>query len=194
MTTKARYRPRRQFKFLLYQDIEMELILTDFIQRLKKERRYVTVLRNGLRLMGSLMERDLSVLYELFPWIREAILTDNPPPTSAPDSGDIQRQIEAAVEAGVQKAMLSLPALPAGELVAAPVKESAASTNTLGQGVTFTAPPSDDDDDTVVVTKKEKHMGMLTAVLALMEGDATLSGKNLTAAENAKSLAARRLS
>lgn len=86
-----RYRPRRGFNFLLYQDIDMEQVLTDFILRLKKERKYVTTLKNGLRLMGSLMQKDLSVLDELFPWVRSEIAAS----VSKKGSGDsdLERQI-----------------------------------------------------------------------------------------------------
>ncbi len=110
----AKYRPRRQFKFLLYQDIDMEVVLTDFVTRLKKERKFVTVIKSALRLYGSLQERDLSVLYELFPWIGEAIKADQlKPPPSPPDSGELQQQISAAVAVGVREAMMNMPSLPA---------------------------------------------------------------------------------
>jgi hypothetical protein len=118
----ARYRPRRQFKFLLYQDVEMEVILTNFIQQLKTDRQFVTVIKAALRLYGSLKARDLSVLYELFPWIKEAIQADNPPAPAAPDSGNLERLINSAIK----KAVLELPSLPAGELVAAPRKKPSA--------------------------------------------------------------------
>lgn len=118
----GRYRPRKQFKFLLYQDIEMEVTLTDFILKLKASRQYVTVIKNGLRLMGSLMEKDLSVLYELFPWIGEAIQASAPTP---PDTSGLEDRLAKRLEASVTQAILNAPGLPATALVAAPIKHAA---------------------------------------------------------------------
>jgi len=149
----SRYRPRRQFKFLLYQDVDMELILTDFILRLKGERKFATVVKNGLRLMGSLMEKNLSVLLELFPWIEAAILTSAPKPPSAPDSGNLERLIQGAVQSSVQQALMNMPSLPATTPVAAPLKQS----GTLGAGKVMALPTFDDDDDDTIVIKESAH-------------------------------------
>ena len=146
----ARYRPRRGFNFLLYQDIPMEQVLTDFILRLKKEKKYVTVLRNGLRLMGSLMEKDISVLDELFPWIRSEIIASVPPPPAPPQTGNLEQVISSAVQASVQQAFMNMPSLPATTPVAAPLKQS----GTLGKDVQFTAAPSEDDDEDTIVLKE----------------------------------------
>lgn len=135
----------------------MEKVLTDFIVRLKKERKYVTVLRNGLRLMGSLMEKDLSVLDELFPWVRESILASAPKtePPRAPDDDNLERVAARAAILAAQQVVMNMPSLPATTPVAAPLKPS---TNTLGKSVQFTAAPSEDDDDgdTLVIKTSEK--------------------------------------
>lgn len=146
-----RYRPRRQFKFFLYQDIDMELVLSDFIDRLTKERKFVTVIRNGLRLMGSLMERDLGVLDELFPWVRESILANAPKAAPTPSGGDLEKIISSTVQASVKAAMLEMPGLPATTPVAAPLKQS----GTLGMGKVMALPTFDDDDDGDTIVLKE---------------------------------------
>jgi len=151
MVAKARYRPRRQFKFLLYQDVDMELVLTDFIARLKSERKYVTVIRNGLRLMGSLMQNDLSVLDELFPWVRESILASAPKtPPAPPSNGNLEHIIQSTVQASVQQAFMNMPSLPATTPVAAPLKQS----GTLGAGKVMALPTFDDDEDDTLVLKE----------------------------------------
>lgn len=125
----SRYRPRRQFRFLLYQDIEMELTLTDFILKLKASKQFVTTIKNALRLIGSLQERDLSVLYELFPWIGEAIQASAPKPP--PDTTDLEDRLAKRLEASVQQAILNAPGLPSTPLVAAPLKPAAAPVATV---------------------------------------------------------------
>jgi hypothetical protein len=187
--TRKDPRFRCQFRFWLEPAKPDQYALGMELKNLKSQRRYLPTVRNALRLFLDLRAGRTDVLCELFPWIVDKL---KPPPAPS-DSGDIQRQIEAAVEAGVQKAMLSLPALPAGELVAAPRKESAASRNTLGKGATFTAAPSaDDDGDELVITKKNQPT-MLDFILQISEG-AGLTGKNYSAEENARTLQGRRLS
>lgn len=149
----------------------MEQILTDFILRLKGERKFATAIKNGLRLIGSLQEHDLSVLYELFPWIGEAIRGDLPPAPSAPDSGDLERQISAAVQVGVQQAIMNLPAqLPASPMVAAPLKPSA---GTLGAGKVMALPTFDDDDDgdTIVIKAGKKTTSYDNLLASMFKAD-----------------------
>jgi hypothetical protein len=65
-----RYRPRKEFKFWLYHDLTEDQRLMEYIAYLRKTRQFAKTLRNGLRLMWSLGEGDLSVLFELFPSLR----------------------------------------------------------------------------------------------------------------------------
>lgn len=117
----GRYRPRRQFRFLLYQDIATEINLTDYILKLKQAKQFVTTVKNALRLYEALQKRDSSVLVELFPWIAERIKTPNTPP----DSGDLEWVAERAATLAAQQVALTMPSLPATALVAAPIKPSA---------------------------------------------------------------------
>lgn len=162
----GRYRPRRGFQFALYQDLPMEQILTDFIVQLKKERKYVTTLKNGLRLMGSLMQRDLSVLDELFPFVREAILASAQKAEPTPSSGDLERLAERAAQLAAQQVVMQMPSLPATTPVAAPFKPS---TGTLGKGINLSMPVFDDDDDdgdTIVLTKSGKTSSTFENLMA----------------------------
>lgn len=114
-----RFRPRREVKMWLYLDKSDEEKLAGYVAYLKKTRKLAKAIRDGLRLIWSLGEGDTTILFELFPAIEKQLVERfTPPPTSTPN--EMQRQIEIAVEAGVQKALVQLPALPAGPLVAAP--------------------------------------------------------------------------
>lgn len=117
----ARPRPRLQFKFWLYQDVEAESKLAEFIQYCKSKRQFATMLKNGLRLMWSLGERDTTVLFELFPW-----LVDSLKPAPPSDSGGLEDRLAARIEASVTAAIMNAPGLPATALVAAPMPKASA--------------------------------------------------------------------
>ena len=161
----SRYRPRRQFKFLLYQDIDMEVLLTDFIARLKGERQFVTVVKNGLRLMGSLMEKDLSVLYELFPWIEAAILANAPKTPAPPSGGDLEAQIADLKNLILQQGRIG--ETPVGYPVMKP------STGTLGVGKVLALPTFDDDDDgdTLVIREGVKTSSFENLMASFAKAD-----------------------
>lgn len=89
MAAKNRYRPRKEVKMWLYLDKPDEARLINFIKHCKATRTFARMLRNGIRLMWSLGEKDVSVLFELFPWIEESMKPSSP----APDNSDIERQI-----------------------------------------------------------------------------------------------------
>jgi hypothetical protein len=146
----SRYRPRRGFNFLLYQDIDMEVVLTDFILRLKKERKYVTTLKNGLRLMGSLLQKDLSVLDELFPWVRTEIAASVS--KQNPDDSDLKRQIADLRRLIVEQGSISAP--PPDY----PIMKPAA----LGGLKKMSLPLLDDDDDNQDTLVLKKASGNTT--------------------------------
>lgn len=72
-----RYRPRKLFKFWLYRDLTEDTRLMDYIAYLHKTRQFATTVRNGLRLMWTLGEGDLSVLFELFPGLQSKLAPHN---------------------------------------------------------------------------------------------------------------------
>jgi hypothetical protein len=72
-----RYRPRKEFKFWLYHDLVEDMRLMEYIEFLVKTRQFATNVRNGLRLMWSLGQGDLSILFELFPTLRAQFVPDN---------------------------------------------------------------------------------------------------------------------
>lgn len=72
-----RYRPRKLFKFWLYHDLTEDVRLMEYIQYLHKTRQFATMVRNGLRLMWTLGQGDMSVLLELFPTLQAQFTPDN---------------------------------------------------------------------------------------------------------------------
>jgi len=70
------YRPRKEFKFWLCHDRHEDTRLMEYIAFLKTTRQFARVVRNGLRLMWSLHEGDTSVLFELFPHLKQQFKPD----------------------------------------------------------------------------------------------------------------------
>lgn len=166
-----RYRPRKEVKMWLYTDKPEENKLVEYVGYLKKTRQLAKMVRDGLRLIWTLGEGDMSFLFQLFPHL-EAQLANHFAPPAPPDSGDMQRQIELAVAAGVEKAMQNFPALPAGRMVAEPAyKEVGKGIGTIGQGRVIAAPVFDDDDDqdTVLITKAAISGNSDTAFAAMIK-------------------------
>jgi hypothetical protein len=85
-----RYRPRKEFKFWLYHDLDEDTRLMEFIRFCKSTQQFARMVRNGLRLMWSLGEGNTAILYELFPWLQ----TQHALPTPAPDTEKLERQID----------------------------------------------------------------------------------------------------
>jgi hypothetical protein len=99
-----RYRPRKLFKFWLYRDLVEDTRLMDYIAYLYKTRQFATTVRNGLRLMWTLGEGDLSVLFELFPGLQSKL---------TPRNDDLIEQFRQMLQAQ-PIAALPTPALSAG--------------------------------------------------------------------------------
>lgn len=163
----------------LYTDKPDEEKLVEYVGYLKKTRQLAKMVRDGLRLIWTLGEGDLTFLFLLFPHLEAQLASHFATPTP-PDSGDMQRQIENAVAAGVEKAIQNLPALPAGRMVAEPaykelggsISASAGIGSTLGKGKAMALPTFDDDDmPTVILTKSTRVSvnggNLLTGILAL---------------------------
>ena len=121
MTTKTRYRPRREVKMWLYLDKPDESNLFEFIKFLKQTRALAKTVRQGLQLIWTLQEGNTDFLFSLFPHLQEAL---KPPPPSAPNAGDLERVAELAAQRAAQRVMLEMPSLPATIPAAAPLKQS----------------------------------------------------------------------
>lgn len=91
------------------------------VLELKQKRQFARAVKDGIRLITSLRAGNTDVLFELFPHL-EAQLEKRFAPATPPNSDEMKRQIEAAVQAGVEQAMLNMPSLPSTPLVGAPLK------------------------------------------------------------------------
>lgn len=157
-----RPRPRRQFKFWLYHDIEVDSRLMEYIDYLRATRQFATTIRNGLRLMWTLSEGDLTVLFELFPTLRLKLTEPSPPTTPG---GDFQKMLTEAAKQGAQLALLEVPALPPptpndpGLLNKSALPAATGAPGMVGTGMgqiktSFQVQaPTFDDEDTVVIRK-----------------------------------------
>jgi len=127
-----RYRPRKEFKFWLYHDLVEDTRLMDYINHLRKTRQFAKSVRNGLRLMWTLGEGDLSVLFELFPSLRSQFM---------PKGDELIEQFRQMLLQH-QAAVPEFPKL-----------ESPASGNPKSLPVPHIAMPTFDDEDTMVMER-----------------------------------------
>ena len=120
-TSPRAYIPRKEYRFWLRKDRDEDTRLMEFIQFCKSTRQFARVVKDGIWLIWSLKEDNLDVLFELFPHLENRFKRA----AGQGDSGEMQRQISAAVAQGVQQAMMELPAPPAGyPMMKAPVSEA----------------------------------------------------------------------
>jgi hypothetical protein len=68
--TATRSRTKKEYRFALYPDVLEDSHLMAYVDYLRKTQQLPQVIRNALRLVWTLGEGDLSVLFELFPSLR----------------------------------------------------------------------------------------------------------------------------
>jgi hypothetical protein len=124
---------RKRIDIWLDMEKNDERLLLEVIEFLKKQRRFVSTVRDGIRLMVDLRAGNLNVLYELFPWT-QIPLHPIPP--------------------GVADDLLQKKVQPPGEPITG-VQVSLSGPQPLqGGGRPVEAPRFDDDDDDDLVTLK----------------------------------------
>lgn len=101
---------RLQFKFWLDAEKADELELAETIEELKSERSFARTVRDGIRLIVALREKDVSVLHELFPWTADTVDT----PKKPSDSGQGGSELKALRNeiANLRQSMLQAPTQP----------------------------------------------------------------------------------
>lgn len=72
----GRYRPRKEYKFWLFHDLNEDSRLMEYIAYLKSSRQFARVIRDGIRLIWSLREGNLTILFELFPHLERQFNPD----------------------------------------------------------------------------------------------------------------------
>jgi hypothetical protein len=75
-TTPKRYVPRQTRKFQLRHNHPIDAHVGEILDFSRSQRREVTVIRDGVRLLWALENNDLSVLFELFPHLKSQFVPD----------------------------------------------------------------------------------------------------------------------
>lgn len=132
-TPPKRYTPRQTRKFQLRRDHPVDAHVSEILDYSRTKRREVTVIRDGVRLLWALENNDLSVLFEMFPHLKNQFL---------PDGLNLIEQI--------QSMLLQTRVMPSDQPAGQPVGLKALN------APTFALPTFDDEDDelpTLVTTK-----------------------------------------
>lgn len=77
-----------QYRFFLNANDDFELWLADEIAELKSKRSFTRTVRDGIRLVIDLRNGKTDVLFELFPWVKNIVITAAAP-TPSPISRDV---------------------------------------------------------------------------------------------------------
>lgn len=136
---------RYKREFWLDADKDDQLLLLETIDELKRQRRFVSVLRDGIRLIVDLRAGRLDVLFELFPLLVERVQ----PAKSGKGDPDLERKLDKIMQAIEAQ---QLPAPPPGYPMMKPVGSPQALT--VGK---VDLPRFDDDENTVVIKKSTSN-------------------------------------
>jgi hypothetical protein len=71
---QKRYTARQTRKFQLRRDHPVDAHVSEILDYSRTKRREVTVIRDGVRLLWALENNDLSVLFEMFPHLKDQFL------------------------------------------------------------------------------------------------------------------------
>src|SRR5258707_2338325 len=71
---QKRYTARQTRKFQLRRDHPVDAHVSEILDYSRSKRREVTVIRDGVRLLWALENNDLSVLFEMFPYLKDQFI------------------------------------------------------------------------------------------------------------------------
>lgn len=141
----GRYRPRKEYKFWLFHDLPEHQRLMDFISYCKQTRQFAKVIRDGIRLIWSLREGNLSVLFELFPHLERQF---------NPDAEDLIAEFREMLLVHRNE-----PAPQPVQIESAPQPEGQGRPKLLSTKQLDLPLMDDDDDDTLIVNKATSNIG-----------------------------------
>jgi hypothetical protein len=150
-TPQKRYTPRQTRKFQLRRDHPIDMHVSEILDYSRAKRREVTVIRDGVRLLWALENNDLSVLFEMFPHLKDQFL---------PGGVNLIEQIRAM--------LLEMPLLPLEpERVGQPAGLKALN----APAKAFALPVFDDDDElpTIVTGKNTSASGVANFIGAFSD-------------------------
>jgi hypothetical protein len=158
----ATQRYREKFLFWLNLVDNNEFLIAEQISELKKQRRFASTIRDGIRLICDLRAGRLETLFELFPWVKVEFLAGIQPQETAGERA-IRERLAHIEQQLLQQGNIpiQLPA-PAPKALSGGPKQMAVPT--------FSAPASDDDEDfnTVVLKKDTSTDSCLNFVTSMM--------------------------
>ena len=125
-TPPKRYTPRQTRKFQLRRDHPVDAHVSEILDYSRTKRREVTVIRDGVRLLWALENNDLSVLFEMFPHLKDQFI---------PGGFNLIEQIQSML---LQSHVPSAPE---------PERAGQASGLKAMKAPTFALPVFEDDDD-----------------------------------------------
>jgi hypothetical protein len=133
---------RLMYKFWLDMMKPEEEALADMIEKMKSARSYASAVRDGLRLINDLRQGNVTVLLELFPFVKTALASGG-----NDDNGGISKADLERLEALIKESQL--------QPIAPPLAASGG-LKPLG-GLKPIAPPAYDEDEgmSLVVSKAE---------------------------------------
>ena len=140
-TPAKRYTPRQTRKFQLRRDHPIDAHVSEILDYSRSKRREVTVIRDGVRLLWALENNDMTVLFEMFPHLKDQFI---------PGGVNLIEQI--------REMLLHAPPMP---LESEPVGQAAGPK--LLNAPTFALPIFEDEDDelpTIVTHKNGNDSGM----------------------------------
>ena len=73
-TPAKRYTPRQTRKFQLRRDHPIDAHVSEILDYSRSKRREVTVIRDGVRLLWALENNDMTVLFEMFPHLKDQFI------------------------------------------------------------------------------------------------------------------------
>lgn len=101
--TMTQSRRKKEIKFTLYHDVLEDTRLMEYVDYLRKTQQFPKVIRNALRLVWTLGEGDLSVLFELFPSLRGQFM---------PRPDELIEQFRQMLHQRMAAAMSAAPEIP----------------------------------------------------------------------------------
>jgi hypothetical protein len=145
---------RWRMTFWLDDQNERDYAVGQAVVALKAQRKFVSTVRDGIRLIVDLRAGRTDVLFELFPHLADRLQ----PPPPAPDTSELERKIEQLQQAIVNNA-LALPAPPASYPMMQPALQFLSSGSGGIQPLTgfkpLSAPSFDDDDQDTVIIRRD---------------------------------------
>lgn len=153
---KLKSEPRQKVEFWLRKNKADEVWLVDLIGYLKGQRVFARVIRDGLRLIWDLKNKNVDVLLELFPDVANWLQVKMTPPPPPPDIAKLERQIAQLQQYLIEQGGNQLPQPPADYPSMKPsgLQPLGGMKPIAGGLKPLSKPMVDDDDDVEIVVKK----------------------------------------